>query len=535
MKLLQNLRIRYRLYLLLALALVGLIALGTFSTMTILREAGRATAFIDGDFESVAALSDVRSSIGNARRFEKDIFLTMGDEVETERYVKAWNGEIVHVRAAMLRSQRLARPDEGALLDAMRAGLDGYDKGFRVLLRQLERGELNDPWAANKAMAPLLQDIGLAERSLADLSNAISQRAKARRDELAVTTARAPWLVIGVTAIVSALATLLVWAIVRSILIPIRGLQETANAWGQGDLSTALPERGQDEIGDALGDLGAMHQNLTHLVRQVHQGAVVVSNNTEEISAANSDLALRTEHAAISLQRTAASIEQLSVAVQATAHSAAQAVGSAESAQRVAQRGGQVVTQVESTMGEIQASSKKIAEIISVIDGIAFQTNILALNAAVEAARAGEQGRGFAVVATEVRSLAGRCAQAAREVKSIIDGSVDKVDRGSVLVKDAGATMRDIVQSVGQVTDVIAQIRTAANEQHEGINIIRVAMGGIDQATQQNAAMVEESAAGAESLAKEASHLREAVSRFKLEPAAPYAMGPRWLALGSSA
>jgi methyl-accepting chemotaxis protein len=182
----------------------------------------------------------------------------------------------------------------------------------------------------------------------------------------------------------------------------------------------------------------------------------------------------------------------------------------------VARKGGDVVNQVTDTMGEIHVSSKKIADIISVIDGIAFQTNILALNAAVEAARAGEQGRGFAVVASEVRSLAGRSAQAAREIKTIIEHSVVTVAQGTTLVADAGRTMRDIVQSVGEVTLVIEAIRTAANEQHEGIALISDAMVGIDQATQQNAAMVEESAAGAMSLREQTTHLRRALQSFKL-------------------
>ncbi|MBC7918937.1 MAG: HAMP domain-containing protein [Rhodoferax sp.] len=530
MKLLESLRIRSRLLLLLAFSILGLIALGAFSSMTIVAEADRATAFIDGEFESVLAVSEVRSSIGNARRYEKDVFLNMGDERETERYVKSWSGEMASIRAAIAHAQGLAHPAEAAMLTDMLKGIEGYEKGFKGLLGQLERGELNDPWAANKAMTPLKGDIRQADKALAELSKSISARASERRAALAVTGGRAPWLVVGVTALVSVLATLLVLAIVRSILVPIRELQRTTGAWGQGDLSATVHHAGSDELGDVKRDLGQMHLSLTRLVQQVQHGVTVVSNNTDEISAANSDLAERTEQAALSLQKTTASIDQLSVAVKHTADSATEAVTSAAAAMQVAERGGQVVAKVVSTMRDINTSSQKIADIISVIDGIAFQTNILALNAAVEAARAGEQGRGFAVVASEVRSLAGRSADAAREIKSIIVSSVEKVEQGSALVEDAGNTMREIVASVGQVSSVIEQIRLAAQEQHEGIGLISTSMGGIDQATQQNAAMVEESAAGAESLAEEANHLRAAVSAFKLESDGRGSMPNRLLA-----
>jgi methyl-accepting chemotaxis protein len=532
---LESFRIRSRLLLLLALSVFSLFALGAFSSMTIKQETDKATAFIDGEFESVIAVSEVRSSIGNARRYEKDVFLNMGDEKETERYIQSWNAEVTNIRKAIGHAQTLALSAETALLSDMLKGIDGYEKGFKGILGQLERGELNDPWAANKAMTPLKGDIRQADQALAELSKSIATRAKERREALTITGGRAPWLVVGVTAIMSVVATLLVLAIVSSILAPIKDLQSTAGAWGQGDLSKSMQILGSDEIGDVKRDLGQMHISLTRLVEQVKSGVIVVSNNTDEISAANSDLAERTEQAAISLQKTSASIDQLSVAVKHTAESATHAVNAAAAAMKVAERGGQVVAQVVDTMRDINTSSQKIADIISVIDGIAFQTNILALNAAVEAARAGEQGRGFAVVASEVRSLAGRSAEAAREIKSIISSSVEKVEQGSTLVENAGDTMREIVASVGQVSSVIEQIRVAANEQHEGIGMISTAMGGIDQATQQNAAMVEESAAGAQSLVEQANHLRSAVAAFKLGAADHSDIPRRQMALAAYA
>jgi methyl-accepting chemotaxis protein len=241
-----------------------------------------------------------------------------------------------------------------------------------------------------------------------------------------------------------------------------------------------------------------------------------ISTASTQIATGNQDLSARTEQAASSLQQSAASMEQLTGTVRQSAESASQAAQLASSAAQVAQRGGQVVSEVVSTMDQINASSKKIADIIGVIDGIAFQTNILALNAAVEAARAGEQGRGFAVVASEVRSLAQRSAEAAREIKGLIGQSVDKVEAGSRLVQDAGSTMDEIVVSVKRVTDMISEISAASGEQSQGIGQVNVAVSQLDQMTQQNAALVEESAAAAESLKDQALRLSGIIGTFRL-------------------
>jgi methyl-accepting chemotaxis protein len=516
MALLARLRIRSRLMLLLAFSILALIVLGAFSAFTIQNEADRATSFIDSEFESVRALSDVQAAVGGARRYEKDIFLTMGVEQDTERYTALWNAEVSKIVKSIARSQSLAQPAELAALNAMLKSTYTYATGFKDLLGKLSRGELNDPWAANAAMAPMQTDIRVIDESVNELSKALSGRAGNRRKELAATSAQAPWLVVAVTGIAAMMAALLVWSIVQSILRPIRDLQVTARAWGQGDLSQGVDMAGACELSEAKRDLGRMHQSLSGLVTQVHDGVNVVSNNTHEIATANNHLAQRTEIAAISLQKIAASLDELTVAAHNTVKFTKQAVQSANQATQVASIGGVAVASVVSTMHDIDRASGRIAEIIGVIDGIAFQTNILALNAAVEAARAGDQGRGFAVVASEVRSLAGRSAEAAREIKSIIAESVNTVKQGSLLVDNAGKTMRDIAASVQEVSTTIESIRLISHEQLEAVVHINASMGGLDQATQQNAAMVEESAAGATSLAQETQNLRHAVAIFKV-------------------
>ena len=284
-----------------------------------------------------------------------------------------------------------------------------------------------------------------------------------------------------------------------------------------GDLSDPPVHRGTDEVGQMFGSLQAMTAKLRATVGQVRQSAESIEVASGEVAAGNQDLSARTELAAANLQQTAASMTQLTGTVQHTADSAQTANQLAQSATEVAERGGAVVNQVVTTMDEINASSKKIADIIGVIDGIAFQTNILALNAAVEAARAGEQGRGFAVVAGEVRSLAQRSAEAAREIKSLIGTSVDRVETGSRLVQDAGATMGDIVASVKRVSDIIGEISAAASEQRGGIGQVGNAVNQLDQMTQQNAALVEEGAAAAESLKEQAQTLTRLVATFRLQ------------------
>jgi methyl-accepting chemotaxis protein len=303
--------------------------------------------------------------------------------------------------------------------------------------------------------------------------------------------------------------------LIRTIHQPLVQANELAARIAKGDLSAQIDTSRTDEFGDLMKSLASMSQSLGQMVNQVRYSTDSIATASSEIAYGNNDLAQRTEQTSSNLQSTASSMSHLTQHVQLSAENARQASTLAATASSVAKRGGEVVRQVVSTMEDINDSSRKIADIIGVIDGIAFQTNILALNAAVEAARAGEQGRGFAVVASEVRSLAGRSAEAAKEIKKLISASVDKVASGTQLVSDAGATMNDIVQSVQKVADVIGEITATSGEQSSGISEINGAIGNLDQMTQQNAALVEQSAAAAESLRDQAEQLARAVAVFK--------------------
>lgn len=325
-------------------------------------------------------------------------------------------------------------------------------------------------------------------------------------------------LLIGIFSVIAVLfAAVFAVLATRSITRPLSQAVVLARKVADGDLTGSIVVESKDETGQLLQALKDMNEGLLKIVTQVRLGTDTIASASHQIATGNLDLSSRTEQQASSLEETASSMEELTSTVKQNAENARQSNQLALSASEVAVRGGAVVSQVVDTMGEINESAKKIVDIIGVIDGIAFQTNILALNAAVEAARAGEQGRGFAVVASEVRTLAQRSASAAKEIKELIGDSVDKVSIGSRLVDDAGATMREVVESVKRVTDIMSEITAASQEQTDGIEQINQAVMQMDQVTQQNAALVEEAAAAAESLQGQASHLSQVVSVFKLD------------------
>ncbi|HEY0879497.1 MAG TPA: methyl-accepting chemotaxis protein [Zeimonas sp.] len=346
------------------------------------------------------------------------------------------------------------------------------------------------------------------EAAMAGLSALFDARAAELR--------RTAWAVIGALALILAASFALMVVFVRSLTIPVSEAVSMAQSIADGDLDVTLSARGSNEIGQLVQALVAMKDRIGEVVAEVRRHAEGVAAASAQIAQGNSDLSSRTEQQASTLEQTAASMEELSATVQQNADNAHRADELARGASEVAVSGGQVVGEVVDTMKEINDSSRRIADIINVIDGIAFQTNILALNAAVEAARAGEQGRGFAVVAGEVRNLAQRSADAAREIKALIGASVERVERGTKLVDRAGATMQDVVASIRRVTDLMGEISAASSEQSAGVGQVGEAVSQMDQATQHNAALVEESAAAAASLETQAQDLLRAVAVFRL-------------------
>jgi len=373
-----------------------------------------------------------------------------------------------------------------------------------------------DPNTGVAAMQAADANFKAAAQSMSRLTDEIETSAGLAQDASAQRSGRLA-LGLGLLSLLLTGAALVASArVLRRLVASLREAAQVAEAVAGGDLSTQPHTDRGDEIGDLQRSLVQMVTRLHASMLNVRQAAGSIASVSAEIATGNQDLSQRTEQAAGNLQQTASSMTQLTGSVRQSAEAASQANQLASSASAVALRGGEAVAQVVSTMDAIHAASRKIGDIIGVIDGIAFQTNILALNAAVEAARAGEQGRGFAVVASEVRSLARRSAEAAREIKALIGASVDSVESGSRLVKDAGTTMDEIVSSVRRVSDIVAEITAATSEQRDGIGQVNHAVTQLDQMTQQNAALVEESAAAAESMREQAERLNEVVAAFKL-------------------
>ncbi|QVQ27343.1 methyl-accepting chemotaxis protein [Achromobacter deleyi] len=389
-----------------------------------------------------------------------------------------------------------------------------YVKSFQSVGALLKNGE------RDAARQRLLEETLPILDSLQDRIIELSRLQSAEMSEAGVASQEvireAERLNLALSGIAVALGALFAWRVTRSITRPLARAVKAAETVASGDLGQRIEAGSKDETGRLLHALQDMQEKLASAVRAIRHGSETISSASGQIAAGNADLSSRTEEQAASLEETAASMEQLASTVKQNADNARQANHLAASASEIAQRGGDVVSAVVSTMQDISASSRQISEIVSVIDGIAFQTNILALNAAVEAARAGEQGKGFAVVAGEVRSLAQRSAQAAKEIKTLIEDSASKVGEGSRQVEGAGATMQEVVTSVRHVTDIMSEIAAASQEQASGIDQVNRAVAQMDEVTQQNAALVEEAAAAAGSMQDQARELVGAVGVFRL-------------------
>jgi methyl-accepting chemotaxis protein len=473
-------------------------------------------SFMEGSIAKATALSDLRGALGDVRRHEKDMIIGYEDGAAVLKAREAWNDAIARTRKSL---ETLAAGEAAggtSIAGDAQKRLGEYAKASDPVLRSIQNGAFDTAKVADKMLSRAKEHIVVVEKSVADITQAMAQEADASRAAFDAAMTHTLYAFGGLVALVVVLVVPLTLINSASIIGPIHAAKRAAHAIASGDLSQPIEHRGRDELADLLRSLAEMQGSLRSMVGQVRSSTDSISTASAEIATGNQDLSARTEQTASNLQQAASSMEQLTGTVKQSADSARHANQLAASAADVAARGGVVVAQVVATMDDINTSSKKIADIIGVIDGIAFQTNILALNAAVEAARAGEQGRGFAVVASEVRSLAQRSAAAAKEIKGLIGASVEKVEGGSKLVADAGTTMTEIVSSVKRVSDIIGEITAAASEQSDGIGAVNGSVTQLDQMTQQNAALVEQSAAAAESLKDQAHRLAQVVGTFKL-------------------
>jgi methyl-accepting chemotaxis protein len=406
------------------------------------------------------------------------------------------------------------REDGKALLAAIQAQRAQYVQSFSKVAKLLADGQRDE--AAQFMRSDTLPALGNLQNSVKQLNDLQRSIVVEHSGQVKDNIGTAGRMMAGLGALALLLGVAFAWRVTRSITTPIGHALQVARAVAAGDLTSQIKADTRCEAGQLLGALGEMNSSLARIVGQVRSGTGAIASASSQIASGNMDLSSRTEAQASALEQTASSMIELTTTVRNNSDNARQANELARSASAVAQRGGSVVSQVVDTMGSINASSRKIVDIIAVIDGIAFQTNILALNAAVEAARAGEQGRGFAVVASEVRNLAQRSASAAKEIKELIADSVEKVDAGARLVEQAGSTMDEVVASVQRVSDIVGEITLANHEQTDGIEQINVAISQMDQTTQQNAALVEEAAAAAAAMQDQAGALKEVVSQFRL-------------------
>jgi len=519
---LQALSIRQRLIGLtsLLLALLAVVAIGAVGAMH----------FINSKYERLTTLqydllsggSDLRGHLGNLRRFEKDMLLNANDATERERYFKQWTEASQEAQAGLKSLATKVSTDEGRQFVAgVIEAVGAYVAAAEPVLKEISTGTVTNADEGNMKLGPAKNSVRKADKMLSEGNAKIAASLAEGRDALVGVAETAKATVLAVLAATLALGALLAWRVVGSIVGPLAQGERMARRIAEGDLTARANPQGRNEIATLLRSFDEMAATLTRVVTEVRNSAGNIATASAEVAQGNGDLSQRTEQASSSLQQTASSMEQLNTTVSASADSARQASQLAGNAAEVAKKGGSVVGEVVGAMADIHSHSRKIADIIGTIDGIAFQTNILALNAAVEAARAGEQGRGFAVVASEVRSLAQRSAQAAREIKTLIATSVERVEAGSRLVGDAGQTMNDIVAGVQRVADIIGEVTAAAQEQSQGIGLVNGSVTQLDRMTQQNAALVEQSAAAAESLREQAARLVQSVSFFRTELQAP--------------
>ena len=515
MRFLSNLKISKRLGLAFGLCL-ALSCLVSMLAVNSLKSINASLKSVTGDrYVKVQLVGDIKEEVNLQARMARNLLLfekaaDISSETEGLEKSRAKVGPIVDRLDAMI-----SGGSEGQRrLDVVRNDREQFDKELGQLLAHVRESRMAE--ARNHVLQVMRAQQLKYMAALDELSDYQEKLMAAAAVEADALVTSSTWMVVGLTIAATFAAVGFAWWVSRSITSPLSHSVAMAKSVASGDLQSRVGATTRDETGQLMSALDQMTSQLSNIVSQVRESSESIATGTGQLASGNADLSQRTEQQASNLEETAATMEQLTATVKQNAETARAATDMATSAMQAAVQGGEVVGEAVRTMERISSASKRIAEIIGVIDGIAFQTNILALNAAVEAARAGEQGRGFAVVAGEVRALAGRSATAAREIKTLIGESVETVEAGNRLVGDAGKTMQKVVQQVQQVSVMIGEISSASREQSEGIDQVGNAVMQLDQVTQQNAALVEEAAAAADSLKQQALRLTSLVSTFKL-------------------
>ncbi|MDF1895056.1 methyl-accepting chemotaxis protein [Rahnella contaminans] len=517
-KMINNMRVGARLGAAFSLVILLLIIVSVTAVTKISGINASIDQIVNDRYVKVRLAFDVRDGVNNQIKFLRGIVIdTKNPEQNQKRYLQL-DDTIKQTNLAMSKIAAIQTTVTGKQkIKALQDASDAFESGKEALIALARAGDMDG------ATEYVLRKLTTSQNAYLDLAIAFANSQDQQLQAEGKKAVADGHTAIELTLIFSALAILLAAAmgyfLTRSITRPLLNAVKVAENVAAGDLTTQIQVNSHDETGQLMQGLKNMNENLLKIVTEVRAGTHAINSASSEIAAGNLDLSSRTEQQASSLEETASAMEQMTATVKQNADNARQANQLAAQASRVAVQGGEVVGEVVNTMEGINASSRKIVDIIAVIDGIAFQTNILALNAAVEAARAGEQGRGFAVVASEVRNLAQRSASAAKEIKSLIDDSVLRVDNGTQLVAKAGATMAEVVSSVKNVTDIVGEIAIASNEQSTGIEEINKAINQMDEVTQQNAALVQEASSAAYSLNEQAERLSQAISIFKVSAA----------------
>ncbi|MDR7269802.1 methyl-accepting chemotaxis protein [Pelomonas saccharophila] len=462
-------------------------------------------------------LAAIRQALADVRLEEKQMVIAYEDPDQVKQFRLRWDAAAQRLTQPLQGLQEGKQEENKAVAAEALKFLQDYRTAAQPVLNQIEAGGFDTAKVADRMLNRPKAAMREIEKRVEAIGGLIDQQAKATEAEFAAEMARIGWRSLAVLVLVMVLVVPLTLVNSSTITSPMRYAGTVAQSIASGDLNNVIRVEGRDEASELLRALDAMQSSLRELVRQVKDSAQSIETASSEVASGNQDLSQRTEQAAASLQQTTSSMEDLTSGVRHGADAAGKARQLAEGAAEVARRGGKEVAEVVATMDQINDSSRRIGDILGLIDSIAFQTNILALNAAVEAARAGEQGRGFAVVASEVRALAQRSAGAAREIKSLIGASLERTEAGSRLVQHAGHTMQEIVDNVQKVSDMIGEVAEGAADQSSRIGQINGAVTQLDRMTQQNAALVEESAAAAESLKQQLQLLTGAVAQFRLD------------------